>query len=645
VFTPISCDDKNPCTVDTCNERAAAGTDPCVHTIKTCVPSDPNCYDAFCNPVTGNCVEIKKEPLKLTFVCPPDIKVPCGTDITKPENTGGYCRVTGPLVNGQLPVVTITWEDTPIDANCTGQRGVIRIFTATDVCGNKQPCNFGQKIEFMDDTPPTIDCRNRSLITCDTSPVLLCASAQDNCLQPVAITYKRSDGVSITCVSTPSGPRLSSASGFPVGTTTVTATATDTCGNKAECSFTVTVNAIICGFNECCCNLCPGQSRTLTPNYFGGVGPYTFEWTKVELPGIVLQSGSNPSYTVGPATPGGAAGHYKVKITDHMGCTCTTADYQVTVDNLVVQVNAPCTPYTFPTGQDGSANTSGSVEVGVSGGGIPLNDANLAVCDGTTVTLNGSFTGGVAPFRYLWERITPNGPLTYGNSESLVVSEAGIYRLTIIDASCQASLDTIVHGCQQCVTRPVEYWRTHAVFPDSVTVSCAALKSVFNLMPGGQMNLGFITVTLDQALGIFWLPDYQAGQDEGDPVCMARKQLSRELIAAIANVTLLNADSSNCGVIDEATGCFYPIATLIQEAQAATQLDAGLTDCNMQGWWINQMNSLRAWLAQFNNAGASQPLPENLRNCGVGLINAAYVAGHQQDPTTTENCTCNPIVK
>jgi hypothetical protein len=97
--------------------------------------------------------------------------------------------------------------------------------TATDAVGNVATCGF--TVTVRDSVAPTLSC----------PPSLF---AQATSASGAAVMYPAalaSDGVSTVSVaySTPSGAT------FPVGTTTVTATATDAPGNRSTCAFTVTV--------------------------------------------------------------------------------------------------------------------------------------------------------------------------------------------------------------------------------------------------------------------------------------------------------------------------------------------------------------------------------------------------------------------
>ena len=90
-------------------------------------------------------------------------------------------------------------------------------------------CSF--KVTVRDVQPPVITCpanitRPNAPGQCGTT-VTYAATATDNCTSTVTVTVQPASG-----------------SFFPVGTTTVTARATDGSGNTATCSFTVTVNDV-----------------------------------------------------------------------------------------------------------------------------------------------------------------------------------------------------------------------------------------------------------------------------------------------------------------------------------------------------------------------------------------------------------------
>ncbi len=107
--------------------------------------------------------------------------------------------------------------------------------TATDAAGN----HSSDTVVFTvnDTTAPVISCPSNIevFLPANTSATSMAvtypaATATDNCSTPT-VTYSKASG-----------------SVFPVGTTTVTATATDSAGNHTECSFNVTVRYLFSGF-------------------------------------------------------------------------------------------------------------------------------------------------------------------------------------------------------------------------------------------------------------------------------------------------------------------------------------------------------------------------------------------------------------
>jgi hypothetical protein len=338
--------------------------------------------------------------------------------------------------------------------------------------------------------------------------------------------------------------------------------------------------------NFCIC--CLGTACTLNTTALFGTPPFTYLWSN---------GATTPSITTG------IAGLYTVTITDANGCS-TTCSGQVVVDTF---------------------------------GNCGIVPNNASVCNGGSVVLTTTHVGGLAPFRYVWS--------TGESTSSITVTEPGIYTVSVADANgCVSSFSTTVESCDPCVTRDAAFWFSHVVPPPRISlgpgVSPATLQNVFLLEPGGLLNLGFLQVSLNQALGLFYGNPVATGDGVLSDVCAARKQLSIELIAAIANTKLLNADSSRCGVQDPNMGDFILIDTLISEAQAATQAEPNVFDCTMTTAWVNQMAFLTSLLHIFNSSGVTLPLPANEADTGIGPANVNYIHTNQTDSTTAANCAC-----
>jgi hypothetical protein len=130
----------------------------------------------------------------------------------------------------------VTYSHAPGSAFPVGTTTVTA--TATDPAGNTDVCTF--TITVTDNEDPIITCPSNIAVNTGagacTATVTFSASATDNCSS--IITYSHAPG-----------------SAFPVGTTTVTATATDPAGNNTcdVCTFTCPSNmntGALCTDNE-----------------------------------------------------------------------------------------------------------------------------------------------------------------------------------------------------------------------------------------------------------------------------------------------------------------------------------------------------------------------------------------------------------
>lgn len=160
----------------------------------------------ICQNIQLNCLRI---------ICPQDITVPnipglCEAVVEYPDpcvaNCPGWVRVgCDPPSGSTFPVGT-----TPVTC------------IAEDEFGNTASCTFTVTVEDVE--LPQVTCPSSIAVVSET-PIVVAypsPSVSDNC------------AVSVVC-DPPSG------STFPVGTTTVTCTATDASGNMASCTFDVRV--------------------------------------------------------------------------------------------------------------------------------------------------------------------------------------------------------------------------------------------------------------------------------------------------------------------------------------------------------------------------------------------------------------------
>ncbi|HEX8474956.1 MAG TPA: PxKF domain-containing protein [Pyrinomonadaceae bacterium] len=142
-----------------------------------------------------------------------------------------------PTANDNCPGVNVAGVRSDAQPlNAAYPKGTTTItWTATDASGLTASVN--QTVTVNDTVAPVITCPANILVSLPANsgasgvPVSFNTTATDNC----------AGGVSVVS-------NIASGSVFPVGTTTVTSTATDAAGNTASCSFTVTVAYNFTGF-------------------------------------------------------------------------------------------------------------------------------------------------------------------------------------------------------------------------------------------------------------------------------------------------------------------------------------------------------------------------------------------------------------
>jgi hypothetical protein len=214
----------------TANYSIPTASDNCPGVTVTCVPP-PGTFcgigvktvkciakDASGNLDTCEFTITVKDLLPPVIVCPPNQTI----------NASANCAA---VVN--YPVPTVIENCPPASVNCTPPSGsTFQVGTSTVVCiatdnaGLKDTCSF--TVTVKDNQPPTITC----------PPNQTAAAAVGECA--AVVTYPPPTA-SDNCPDVTVSCSPSSGSSFSVGTTTVVCTATDKSGNKASCSFTVTV--------------------------------------------------------------------------------------------------------------------------------------------------------------------------------------------------------------------------------------------------------------------------------------------------------------------------------------------------------------------------------------------------------------------
>lgn len=232
--------------------------------------------------------------------CPAPVTVSCAGEIPAPD-------VTGVTATDNCPGVTVTHvNDVISNQTCPGRYTVERTYRATDAAGNAVTCT--QIITVNDQTAPVISCPAN--ITTAT-PAGSC-----NAVVNFAVTATDNCGGPVTIITLPA-----SGSVFPLGTTTVTATATDACGNSSVCTFTVTVtdgqlpviadqpvNQVICSQQD--------ASFSVTAS-----NVVSYQWQQLQGGNWVNINGANSNtYTVANTGQSVNGNSYRVMLVGH----CTT---------------------------------------------------------------------------------------------------------------------------------------------------------------------------------------------------------------------------------------------------------------------------------------------------------------------------------
>jgi hypothetical protein len=191
----------------------------------TCSPASGSFFPAGTTTVT--CTSTVGETCVFTVTVvdtqPPTITCPANVTVSNdPNQCGAVVNYPAPTASDNCPGVGVTCSPASGSFFPVGVTTVT--CTAQDATGNTATCTF--TVTVNDTQPPSITCPANMTVSQDSAfgaVVPFTATASDNC-----------PGVTVAC--TPA-----SGSVFPLGTTTVTCTATDAHNNTATCTFTVTV--------------------------------------------------------------------------------------------------------------------------------------------------------------------------------------------------------------------------------------------------------------------------------------------------------------------------------------------------------------------------------------------------------------------
>ncbi|TND07844.1 MAG: hypothetical protein FD123_2834 [Bacteroidetes bacterium] len=247
-------------------------------------------------------------------------------------------------------------------------------YTATDSAGNSSTCSFD--IVVSDSQAPVMTCPGTMTVPADSG----------NCSAVVTFNApSATDNCSSASVSQTGG--LPSGSAFPVGTTTITYTATDSAGNSSTCSFDIIVTdnqapVLTCPIDISSCSPVVSGLTASASDMCSGIDSLTYTLTGATT-GSGTGDASGTTFNIGSTIVTYTA-------TDSSG-NSSTCNFTVTVNPLpVLTVSASSTTVCV---SDGPVALTGTPAGGTwSGPGVTGSTFNPATAGTGTQTATYSYT-------------------------------------------------------------------------------------------------------------------------------------------------------------------------------------------------------------------------------------------------------------
>jgi hypothetical protein len=332
------------------------------------------------------------------------------------------------------------------------------------------------------------------------------------------------------------------------------------------------------------------------------------------------------------------------------------ADVSSTILNLGPQVNNVVPPFVGQFVQK-DGRTTGCTEGMVTA--INLAFPIAYDCGSIALYTNNIMIAPLPPAPAMSEAGDSGSPIVDPDNNAVALNYAGddlgnayAFPMGAVLSALNVSLASSV-GSSQVVTRTSRFWFTHAF--NLTDTNCVTLLNAIQAN-GSVMPLGFATLptadrnadnvidaydTLVEALSFYWRSTGVTGEPGGSQaaklgasaLCVARKKLAVELIAAEANVALFGTFPGNATYGSGQTVTNLP-PDLILQAQSV----AG-------GYDPVAINTMTALLRQFNNSGVTNNLPNGLVECSpqTGTIQISpgvktSLKQISQDPMTQATC-------
>lgn len=400
--------------------------------------SDPMCIDSYSITVTAS------DQTSPQISCPQNFNaiadpgqcaaiisytVPTGTDNCVGATTA---RTSGLGSGSSFPVGTTTES-----------------YTVTDAVGLTASCTF--VVTVVDNQNPTISCPSNISVNADSST----CGAVYSYNPPLA-----ADNCGISTLTQTSG--FNSGATFPAGTTTNTFIASDSAGNTATCSFSVTVVDVDPPTASCPNNLTvsndPGQCSAVV-SYSTPSGTDNCNIGNVTLLSGIGSGGTFPigvtteTWQVADSAGNTATCSFTVTVQSNLNISASVTNNVLCAGassgSASVNLLGGCPSYSYNWSNGGTTSSitgvpAGMYIVGVTdGSGFTVFDtititeptAFVSSVVGSNVTCNGgsdgsvdlSVSGGIPPYTYLWS----NG----ATSQDLTGLTGGTYSVNITDSN------------------------------------------------------------------------------------------------------------------------------------------------------------------------------------------------------------------
>jgi PKD repeat protein len=185
------------------------------------------------------------------ITCLPDLTVSCGTEVPLPDID---LIVATDLCDG-LVTVSVAADDTT-GFVCETSYSILRVYTATDACGNTASCT--QTITVSDTITPVIICLPDITVACAEDVPLPAPDSivtTDLCGTLISVTVADDDTTDFICSNQYTLLRIY--------------TAVDSCGNSASCTQAITVLDTVAPVITCLANINVGCSDIPLPDLEG----------------------------------------------------------------------------------------------------------------------------------------------------------------------------------------------------------------------------------------------------------------------------------------------------------------------------------------------------------------------------------------